>query len=222
MVEAAANVVIMTCQHVQRKRGIFNAPGSGAYFDLSFAHERAVGNTKAWLQGSHRSEVDAFLDSAVRQKPTIRSQACGRQKRTACYFLTYPQMTLTPSLHRAQHSAPASVPMLEIYEPILLRELRKGEFHLAGVLLMCSWLRSGRWRWGLRRIQTDMSAPMFTRTYRCWSELQEHEHERNDFRSVFIRELQINRLRTADVNVRVLMCTSQETEELLIVISVTN
>lgn len=48
-------------------------------------------------------------------------------------------MTLTPSLHRARHSAPASVPILEIYEPILLHELCKGEFHL-----MCSWLRSGR------------------------------------------------------------------------------
>lgn len=120
--EAAASIVIMACQHVQRQRRISNAAGSVAYFDISFAHERAVGNAKAWLQGNHRSEVDAFLDSALGQK-TIQSHACGRKKRTACCFLTYPQMTLTPSLHRARHSAPASVPILEIYEPILLREL---------------------------------------------------------------------------------------------------
>lgn len=53
MLEAAANIVVMnvTRQHVQRKRRISNAPGSVACFDLSFAHEPAVGNTKAWLQG---------------------------------------------------------------------------------------------------------------------------------------------------------------------------
>lgn len=84
------------------KKRISNAPGSVAYFDLSFAHGRAVGNTKAWPPGNYRPEVDACLDSALGQKPTIRSHACGRKKRTACYFLTYPRMTLTPSLPGAQ------------------------------------------------------------------------------------------------------------------------
>lgn len=81
----------------------------------------------------HRS---MHIETTLGQKPTIWCHMCGRKKRTACYFVTYPQMTLTPSLHCARHSAPVSVPIRmngDVWTAAGACELRKG------------WISPGSW-----------------------------------------------------------------------------
>lgn len=146
MGEAAANIVIMTCQHVQGKKKSASLMRPEVSLILTSLSRTDVpwGNTKARPPGNYRPEVDACLDSALGQKPTIRSRACGRKKRTACYFLTYPRMTLTPSLPGAQAQRAGVCPHWRHMKGSRCLSSERANFHEAGVLLARSWLRSGR------------------------------------------------------------------------------
>lgn len=145
------------------KKRISNAPGSVAYFDLSFAHGRAVGNTKAWPPGNYRPEVDACLDSALGQKPTIRSHACGRKRRTACYFSHLPSNDLDAILTRRTGTARRRLSTLETYEATLSSE--RANF----TRLVSSWRVPGSDLAddGRAEEDPDMSAPVFTRSCGC-------------------------------------------------------
>lgn len=114
----------MTCQHVQgKKKRISNAPGSVAYFDLSFAHGRAVGNTKAWPPGNYRPEVDACLDSVLGQKPNDPEPRVWEEEEDGVLFSHLPSNDLDAIPTQRAGTARRRLSTLETYEAVLLPEL---------------------------------------------------------------------------------------------------